>query len=164
VVDNNELKEFIARAERSGAIVTVEIDEVLYATEGRKVIAQVHVHNATGIGPYPMDAISAAESLRAFLQRSAAKGEQMVKDEEMDTESEKPRDHLGFAFVQGFMERHLLGDSAGRTHPTDADWNDAYDSGMKLADLLISMSNCSMMVRSRTMPTATTRIRPISRL
>ena len=39
-----------------------------------------------------------------------------------------------FAFLQGLVE-HWNG-CGGRTHPTSADWNEAYDTGMNLADFL----------------------------
>lgn len=44
------------------------------------------------------------------------------------------RDTTPFAFVQGFFE-HWNG-SGGRTHETNAGWNEAYDKGMSLADRL----------------------------
>lgn len=37
-----------------------------------------------------------------------------------------------FAFVQGVCE-HWSG-CGGRTHETNADWNESYDRGMNLAD------------------------------
>lgn len=43
-----------------------------------------------------------------------------------------------FAFLQGLYERLVHGDSAGRTHPTDQNWNHAYDEGMNFADELTS--------------------------
>lgn len=39
-----------------------------------------------------------------------------------------------FAFAQGLVEH--LGGCGGRTHPTDQDWNEAYDRGMNAADLI----------------------------
>ena len=44
------------------------------------------------------------------------------------------RDSLAFAFLQGLIE-HWNG-CGGRTHPTNDDWNEAYDQGMNLADWL----------------------------
>lgn len=46
------------------------------------------------------------------------------------------RDTHIFAYWQGFWERLTLGDSFGRTHETDQDWNEAYDRGANLADKL----------------------------
>lgn len=43
-----------------------------------------------------------------------------------------------FAFLQGFYERLLYGDAAGRTHSTNQGWNEAYDEGMNLADEVAS--------------------------
>jgi hypothetical protein len=40
--------------------------------------------------------------------------------------------HLS-AFWQGFVE-HVFDGCGGRTHPTDQDWNEAYDRGMNLAE------------------------------
>jgi hypothetical protein len=48
----------------------------------------------------------------------------------------KIRDSLAFAFLQGFWERATMGDSFGRTHPTNQDWNESYDCGANLADKL----------------------------
>lgn len=42
-----------------------------------------------------------------------------------------------FAFVQGLYERARHGDSMGRTHPTDQDWNEAYDRGRNLAERFV---------------------------
>ena len=44
------------------------------------------------------------------------------------------KDTLLFAFAQGLYERLTLGDAFGRTHPTNQDWNEAYDRGANLAD------------------------------
>ncbi len=44
------------------------------------------------------------------------------------------QDTLIFAFVQGFIE-HLRG-YGGRTHPTNQEWNESYDKGMNLADIV----------------------------
>ena len=38
------------------------------------------------------------------------------------------------AYVLGLWERARLGDAFGRTHPTDAGWDEAYDRGANLAD------------------------------
>lgn len=46
----------------------------------------------------------------------------------------KFKDSIIFAFCQGFFEH--LGGCGGRTHETNMDWNEAYDSGMNLADLI----------------------------
>ncbi|WP_162815056.1 hypothetical protein [Erythrobacter aureus] len=46
----------------------------------------------------------------------------------------KIRNTLLFAFVQGFIEN--LDGCGGRTHPTNADWNEAYDRGMNFADFV----------------------------
>lgn len=46
------------------------------------------------------------------------------------------RNTLAFAFLQGLYERWTLGDGFGRTHPTNQDWNDAYDRGANLSDFL----------------------------
>jgi len=45
------------------------------------------------------------------------------------------RNTLVFAFLQGLFEQ-LRDGCGGRTHPTSADWNEAYDRGMNLADWL----------------------------
>lgn len=37
-----------------------------------------------------------------------------------------------YAYLCGFFER-LQSDAFGRTHETNQDWNDAYDSGRELA-------------------------------
>ncbi len=44
------------------------------------------------------------------------------------------RDSRPYAFVLGLYERLRFGDSFGRTHESDAGWNDAYDRGANLAD------------------------------
>jgi len=44
------------------------------------------------------------------------------------------KDSRIFAFWQGVIEH--WGGCGGRTHPTNQDWNEAYDSGMNLADRL----------------------------
>jgi hypothetical protein len=41
------------------------------------------------------------------------------------------------AYLLGFWERLTLGDGYGRTHPTDQDWNEAYDRGANLADRVL---------------------------
>lgn len=46
------------------------------------------------------------------------------------------RNTRAFAYCQGFYERLTLGDGFGRTHATDQDWNEAYDRGANLADLV----------------------------
>lgn len=46
------------------------------------------------------------------------------------------RNTLAFAFWQGFHERRTLGDAFGRTHPDNQDWNEAYDRGANVADML----------------------------
>lgn len=43
------------------------------------------------------------------------------------------RDTHIFAYWQGFFE-HLRYSGMVRSHPTDDDWNEAYDSGWNLAD------------------------------
>lgn len=43
-----------------------------------------------------------------------------------------------FAFMQGLYERLMYGDGAGRTHPTDQNWNETYDQGMNFADEVTS--------------------------
>lgn len=42
------------------------------------------------------------------------------------------RDSIPFAFMQGLVEN--WNGCGGRTHPTNQDWNEAYDRGMNLAD------------------------------
>lgn len=44
------------------------------------------------------------------------------------------RNTLIFAYFQGLIEHWNA--CGGRTHPTSADWNEAYDRGMNLADWL----------------------------
>lgn len=43
-----------------------------------------------------------------------------------------------FAFVQGFYEYWRNGDGMGRTHPTDQDWNEAYDRGRNFYEKVTS--------------------------
>ena len=57
----------MTRAEAKGAVVTVQIDELELAAEGREIITQVHVLGIKGVGPHPMSPISAAERLREAL-------------------------------------------------------------------------------------------------
>lgn len=40
-----------------------------------------------------------------------------------------------YAYCQGFIE-FFQSPGTGRTHATDQDWNDAYDRGRNLADLI----------------------------
>jgi len=40
------------------------------------------------------------------------------------------------AFLLGLFERLRWGDGFGRPHPINADWNEAYDRGANLADLI----------------------------
>ncbi len=40
------------------------------------------------------------------------------------------------AYFLGFQERLRWGDGFGRTHPQSNDWNEAYDRGANLADLI----------------------------
>lgn len=42
-----------------------------------------------------------------------------------------------FAFLQGFFERVASNGDVGRTHPTNQDWNEAYDRGMNLAERFV---------------------------
>jgi hypothetical protein len=46
------------------------------------------------------------------------------------------KDWLIYAWLQGFIER-LPNDSCGRTHPTNQDWNEAYDRGRYFAARLL---------------------------
>jgi hypothetical protein len=46
------------------------------------------------------------------------------------------RNTLIYAYVIGFCERLRFGDGFGRTHPHSGDWNEAYDRGANLADLI----------------------------
>lgn len=45
-----------------------------------------------------------------------------------------------FAYCCGFVERARFGDGFGRTHDTNQDWNESYDSGANLADRLMGWS------------------------
>lgn len=47
------------------------------------------------------------------------------------------RDTHLFARVQGFFEQ--LQGHGGRTHHTDDCWNEAYDSGMNCADIVLRL-------------------------
>jgi len=64
ITDTKELLTLIAKAEARGAVVGVQYDETAFVEEGRKIITRVQVLGLKGIGPYPMDALSAAERLR----------------------------------------------------------------------------------------------------
>ncbi len=46
------------------------------------------------------------------------------------------RNSLAYAFAQGFWERLREGDSFGRTHESNQDWNEAYDRGANAADAI----------------------------
>jgi hypothetical protein len=50
------------------------------------------------------------------------------------------RDTHWFAFLQGTYEGLRYGTSAGRTHPADQDWNEAYDRGLNAADTLRALA------------------------
>ena len=45
-------------------------------------------------------------------------------------------DDLLFARYQGFYEYLMEGPDSGRTHPTNQDWNEAYDTGRNEAEAL----------------------------
>ena len=49
-------------------------------------------------------------------------------------------DTLLFAFLQGTYEGLRDGTGAGRTHPTNPDWNEAYDRGLNVADTLRALA------------------------
>lgn len=46
------------------------------------------------------------------------------------------RETLVYAYLVGLYERWRWGDGFGRSHETNDDWNEAYDSGANLADRL----------------------------
>lgn len=46
----------------------------------------------------------------------------------------KPHDDLTFAKLQGFYEYLTDGPDSGRTHETNAEWNEAYDQGRNEAE------------------------------
>jgi hypothetical protein len=69
MTDTKELLSLIAKAEARGAVVTIQYDERALVEEGRKIIEQVQVLGLEGIGPHPMSLISAAERLRAEVNR-----------------------------------------------------------------------------------------------
>lgn len=48
----------------------------------------------------------------------------------------KYKDLHTYAWLEGLYERWTLGDGFGRSHATDDDWNEAYDSGANMADRL----------------------------
>jgi hypothetical protein len=48
----------------------------------------------------------------------------------------KYKDLHTYAWLEGLYERWTLGDGFGRSHETDHDWNEAYDSGANMADRL----------------------------
>lgn len=48
--------------------------------------------------------------------------------------TKKIRNTTFFAYCQGFSERRRYGDDAGRTHPINQDWNEAYDRGQNMAE------------------------------
>lgn len=48
----------------------------------------------------------------------------------------KYKDLHTYAWLEGLYERWTLGDGFGRSHETDDDWNEAYDSGANMADRL----------------------------
>jgi hypothetical protein len=48
----------------------------------------------------------------------------------------KYKDLHTWAWLNGFYERWRYGDGFGRSHETDHDWNEAYDSGANASDYL----------------------------
>jgi len=48
----------------------------------------------------------------------------------------KYKDLHTWAWLNGFYERWNYGDGFGRSHDTDQDWNEAYDSGANASDFL----------------------------
>lgn len=60
MTDRRELEALIAKARKTGAIVTVETDETDYPV-------RVAVAGLKGVGPFPMAAISFAERMREVL-------------------------------------------------------------------------------------------------
>jgi hypothetical protein len=68
VISNARLHELIEDARRLGATITFTLDADAREREGRSIIETVTVHSgAPGIGPFPMPAITAAETLRTFI-------------------------------------------------------------------------------------------------
>lgn len=68
-----ELLTLCEMARARGAVITVTWDELAEKLEGRKIIESVQVHSGLrGVGPHPMDPISAAERLREVLACPAA--------------------------------------------------------------------------------------------
>ena len=61
---NKELKTLISKAEAMGATVQVGYDMDALISEGRSIICEVQVSGLKGCGPFPMQAITAAERLR----------------------------------------------------------------------------------------------------
>ncbi|MDQ0655145.1 hypothetical protein [Pseudomonas cedrina] len=61
---NKELKALISKAEAMGATVQVGYDMDALIGEGRSIICDVQVSGLKGCGPFPMQAITAAERLR----------------------------------------------------------------------------------------------------
>lgn len=63
---NKELKVLIQKAEAMGATVSVGYDMDALINEGRSMINAVQVSGLKGCGPFPMQAITAAERLRVL--------------------------------------------------------------------------------------------------
>lgn len=66
MTSNEELKGLIKKAESLGAHVDVEYDMLAMGCEGRALIVSVQVTGLSGIGPFPMPALAAAERLRSL--------------------------------------------------------------------------------------------------
>ena len=67
MTDNKELIELIRKIKVIGGNVTVTYDNEALQNEGRQIIDTVQISGVKGIGPYPMSAIGAAESMRRAL-------------------------------------------------------------------------------------------------
>lgn len=70
MTDEKELGELIERARAAGAIVNVTYVE----SDGRKLVESVRVHGLSGVGPYAMSPLSAAERLREALGKKQPGG------------------------------------------------------------------------------------------
>ena len=70
MTDTQELDDLISTARNFGATVAITYDADAQRTEGRRIYETIQVSGLSGIGPYPMSPISAAEVLRSANYRA----------------------------------------------------------------------------------------------
>ena len=70
MTDTRELDDLISQARYFGATVVVTYDADAMREEGRQVYETIQVSGMVGVGPFPMSALGAAETLRLANYRA----------------------------------------------------------------------------------------------